>query len=39
MVTPSWAYGMSTDKSSRELLIFSEDLSCEKKPEPEPDRA
>ena len=37
MVTPSWAYGMSTDKSSRELLIFSEDLSRESELEPETD--
>ncbi|MFT3949976.1 MAG: DNA adenine methylase [Agriterribacter sp.] len=26
IVTPGWKYGMSKDKSSRELLIFSKDL-------------
>lgn len=26
MITPDWKYGMSKDKSSKELLIFSKDL-------------
>jgi site-specific DNA-adenine methylase len=27
MISPSWKYGCSNDKSSRELLIYSKDLS------------
>lgn len=32
---PEWAYGMSKDKSSKEVLIFSKDLkeTCERRPE------
>ena len=26
IITPAWKYGMSTDKSSKEILIFSKDL-------------
>ena len=26
IISPTWKYGMSTDKSSKEILIFSKDL-------------
>lgn len=29
MLTPNWKYGMSNDKSSKEILIFSRDLKME----------
>jgi DNA adenine methylase len=32
IITPSWAYGMSKDKSSKEVLIFSHDIKIAKEP-------
>src|SRR5690606_33845068 len=29
MLTPNWKYGMSNDKSSKEILIFSRDLKMD----------